>query len=86
MLEGGTARAALQNLFVVCACRVFFAGQQRELTVTGLLWPRATLRRSRIFEHALQKNRVLRGGTDFSRKMCAHFRRMGGDPTFVFSN
>jgi hypothetical protein len=32
-----------------------FAGQQRELTVTGLLWPRVTLRRSRIFEHALQK-------------------------------
>jgi hypothetical protein len=31
------------------------AARQRDLTMTGLLWLRAARRRSRIFEHALQK-------------------------------
>jgi len=38
MLEGGTARAALRNLFRSALFRV--AAQQRDLTMTRLLWLR----------------------------------------------
>jgi len=46
----------LFKIFLFLAPALFrVAARQRDLTMTGLLWLRAARRRSRIFEHALQK-------------------------------
>ena len=74
MLEGGTTRAALQKLFVLCARLVFCVAVRRcDLSMMGLLGLCAARRRSRIFEHGLRQNAFRAAALIFHEKYAPTF-------------